>query len=203
MTTMTMMDAAGAADVGAGTAARRLRRVACACAAFALVLAFAPGRAEARRHRGGGGFGGQPGYKTFGIGLILGSPTGLSAELRLTPRTGLDFALGLDTFDDDDGGYLHLDYLIYFAQLYGTSVSVPFYVGFGGVLWDHHRGFDNDDDLHLGLRVPFGVAFALHSVPLQFFFELAVRVMVFDEDDDRYDDDEVDLTGGLGFRIYF
>jgi hypothetical protein len=182
---------------------KMLGRALVALAAFVLVLALVPGRAEARRHYyGGGGFGGEAGYKTFGFGLILGSPTGLSAEIRLDPRAGLDMALGLDAFDDGDGGYFHMDYLVYFAQANGQSVSVPFYVGIGGVLWDHHR-FDYDDDLHLGLRVPFGLALALRSAPLQFFFELAVRVMFYDEDGDRYHDDDVDLTGGLGFRVYF
>jgi hypothetical protein len=50
--------------------------------------------------------------------------------------------------------------------------------------------------------VPFGLAIALRQAPVQFFFELALRVLVIDDDDGRNDDD-VDLTGGLGFRVYF
>ena len=82
---------------------KKIGLIASALVAFALVLALSPARAEARRFRGGS-FGGQPGARTFGIGLILGAPTGLSMELRLSSRTALDFALGLDTFDERDGG---------------------------------------------------------------------------------------------------
>ncbi len=187
---------------------QKLGLISSVCAALALVLLVAPEGAEARRH-GNGGFGGAPASRTFGIGLILGTPTGLSLELRLSPRTALDFAIGFDELDDDDddfgdddGGYFHFDYLVYLADLSrGGSVGVPLYLGIGAAIYDDDDGFD-DDDLNVGLRVPFGIALALRSVPLQFFFELAVRILVVDDDDGR-DDDNVDLTGGLGFRIYF
>jgi hypothetical protein len=175
---------------------------AAAAVVFVLVAVLAPGRAEARR-RYGGSFGGEPGASTFGIGLILGSPTGLSMELRLSNQTALDFALGLDDFREDDGGYFHFDYLVYLADLArGGSVSLPVYLGVGLAFWDEYDRFDNDDELNLGLRVPFGIAIAFRTAPIQFFGELAIRVLLVDDDDGR-DDDDVDLTGGLGFRVYF
>src|SRR4030095_14826042 len=117
-------------------------------------------------------------YQTFGIGLIVGSPTGLSAELRLGPQSGLDLSPRLHAFDHrPHGGYSHMDYLVYFAQVNGGEVALPFYLGIGGVIWDHDYHYD--DDLHLGLRVPFGMQLAFRSVPISFFFELAVRVMFY------------------------
>ena len=186
--------------------AKKLGVITSALAVLVLVLVLAPGQAEARRRYGGGM--GEPGASTFGIGLILGTPTGLSLELRLSPRSALDFAIGFGSFDDDDDyyddddGYLHFDYLVYLADLArGGSVAVPFYLGIGAAFWDNDRrnDFDNDD-LNMGIRVPFGLALAFRSAPVQFFFELALRLQILDENDS---DDDLDLTGALGFRVYF
>jgi hypothetical protein len=177
-------------------------RNACLAALAALLLVATTARdAEARRR---GGFGGSPGGSTLGIGLILLSPTGLSLELRLGPRSAIDAAIDFDVFDDDDSSISHIDYLAYLADLSrGGSISVPLYLGVGVVFLDHDYGRD-DDDLHLGFRVPFGIALALRTAPVQFFFEGAVRVLFHDHDEfDDDDDADVDLTGGLGFRVYF
>jgi hypothetical protein len=165
--------------------------VAACVLAGAAVVAW-PGEAEARR-------GGRSAMsRDFGLGLIIGAPTGLSAELRLGSNTSLDFALGLERFDDDEL-YLHFDYLVYPVDLAsGGSVAVPLYLGVGAILWD--RGNDFGDDLSLGVRVPFGLALAFRRAPVQIFFELAVRLIVVEEVDR---DDDVDLTGGVGFRVYF
>ncbi len=171
-----------------------------AIAALVLVLTLVPGRAEARRRYYSSNVAGEPGNSTFGIGLILGAPTGLSMELKLSGQSALDFAIGLNTFDDTDGGYFHFDYLVYLTDLSrGGSVAVPLYLGIGLAFWDPYRHFNNDD-LNVALRVPFGLAIAFRTAPVQFFGELAVRVLFVDQ---GYDDDTTDLTGGLGFRVYF
>ena len=179
---------------------KRLRIMTGALAALALVLVLAPARAEARRYYGGN-IDGEPGNSTFGIGLMVLQPTALSMELKLSPRTALDFAIGLNNFDDGDGAYFHFDYLVYLADLArGGSVAVPFYLGLGLVLWDYDDRFDNDDNLNGGLRIPFGLAIAFRTAPVQIFAELAIRVLFID---DYRDNDRVDLTGAIGFRIYF
>jgi hypothetical protein len=171
-----------------------------ALVALALVLVLAPGRAEARRY-GGGGVDGMPGNRTVGIGLILLQPTGLSLELKLSSATALDFAIGLNDFDNDDGAYFHFDYLVYLADLArGGSVAVPFYLGVGLALWDYDDRFDNNDNLDGALRIPFGLAIAFRTAPVQIFAELAIRLQFIDENDNN---DNVDLTGALGFRVYF
>jgi hypothetical protein len=165
-----------------------------------LVILVLATPAHARRYRGGGGMG-QAGHRTLGLGLILASPTGLSLELRMGPRTGLDLAVGLDAYDDNDF-YLHLDYLVYLVNLArGGSLAVPLYLGVGAVFWNG-RNDPYKDDTRIGVRVPFGIAFAPRSVPVQFFIEGAVRVLFVDERDcDRCD--RTDITGGGGFRVYF
>jgi hypothetical protein len=179
---------------------KRLRIMTGAFAALALVLVLAPARAEARRYYGGS-VDGEPGTRTFGIGLMVLQPTALSMELKLSSATALDFAIGLNDFDEHDGAYFHFDYLVYLADLArGGSVAVPFYLGVGLALWDYNDRFNDNDNLNGGLRIPFGLAIAFRTAPVQFFAELAIRLQFIDEDEN---DDNVDLTGGLGFRVYF
>jgi hypothetical protein len=171
-----------------------------ALVAFVLVLVLAPGRAEARRYYGGS-VDGAPGTRTFGIGIMVLQPTALSMELKLSGSSGLDFAVGFNNFDEHDGGYFHFDYLVYLADLSrGGSVAVPFYLGIGLALWDYDDRFDNNDNLDGGLRIPFGLAISFRSAPVKFFGELALRFQFIDENDNN---DNFDLTGAIGFRVYF
>jgi hypothetical protein len=148
--------------------------------------------------------GGEPGRSTLGLGIILGAPTGLSLELRLGPRTAFDVAVGIDNYEHNDY-YVHFDYLVYLIELSrGGTLSIPFYLGIGLVLWDGHYGDrDNDyeDDMRIGARVPFGLALAWRRAPVQIFLEGAVRILFYDDRDRDYD--TVDLTGAAGFRVYF
>lgn len=150
--------------------------------------------AEARRSRSA-----RPRSKTLGLGLILGAPTGLSGELNLGGQTSLDFAVGLDAFNERDL-YFHIDYLVYLVNLAnGGSVDVPIYLGVGGFAWDHDDA--GGDNFHLGARVPFGIALALRRAPVQFFFEVALRVILIEGD--NHDHRLIGVSGGLGFRVYF
>ena len=177
-----------------------LRTMTVALAALVLLFVLAPGRAEARRYYGGS-VDGAAGSRTFGIGIIFLQPTGLSMELKLSGNSGLDFALGLNDFDENDGAYFHFDYLVYLADLArGGSVAVPFYLGVGLALWDYNDRFDDNDNLNGGLRIPLGLAISFRSAPVKFFAELAFRLQFIDEDKN---DDTLDLTGALGFRVYF
>lgn len=169
--------------------------ISAAVVAAALFLASASD-AEARRARSA-----RPRSKTIGLGLILGTPTGLSGEINLSGQTSLDLAVGVDAFNDRDL-YVHVDYLVYLVNLATGpgSIDVPLYLGVGGWVWDN--GDDNfNDHFHLGARVPFGIALALRRTPIQFFFELGLRVVLIDGDNHNHD--RVGLSGGLGFRVYF
>jgi hypothetical protein len=78
-------------------------------------------------------------------------------------------------------------------------VGVPIYLGVGGVIAGPRSNFG--DNLALGVRVPFGLAIQFRRAPVQLFFELAVRLLFVREGNNNYD--RTDLTGGLGFRVYF
>lgn len=134
----------------------------------------------------------------FGLGLIIGSPTGLSGKLYLNRQNAIDFAVG-GAFLNSHGVHAHVDYLWHPVMLAtDEAFSLPLYFGVGGRLLSHDRGNDHDDDFHLGVRVPVGIVFDFKRVPIDVFIEIALVVDLLVDHDSR-----VDLNGGAGVRYYF
>lgn len=137
---------------------------------------------------------------TFGLGLILGGPTGLSGKLFLSDALAVDFAAGYYRgFGGDHGGGGHADLLIHPFSLGDLGVfSMPLYFGVGGrVAADRDMGrFDTEDGLDVGVRVPLGVAFEFNRLPLDIFLELALIVEVVEDDEDKV---HLDAAGGIRF----
>jgi hypothetical protein len=157
--------------------------------------------------------------RPFGLGLVIGEPTGLTAKLYLD-RFALQFGLGVvDDLDDDpyddDGLMVHVDFLWHPAILARQpAFTLPFYVGVGARLVDnddYYRVGNTvyvDNDTRFGVRVPFGILLDFNRVPLDLFYELAVVIDLVELDDDYdgpYEDDvpDVGLNGGIGLRYYF
>lgn len=144
-------------------------------AAFVIVLSAAPARAE----RG-----------AFGIGIIAGQPTGVTGEYRMSDRTAIDLAVGIDLFSDNDL-YVHGDFLFILPDLLGGgSVGLSPYLGPGLFF------VNGNNDVFLGARVPFGLSFDFTKAPLQIFLELAPILVVVPDAD-------LDIGGAIGFRYYF
>ena len=111
----------------------------------------------------------------FGLGIILGEPTGLCAKLWFNRIVSLDFAAAW-SFLDGQSFYLHLDMQYHF---YGISdqvrttaeirqqMELPVYVGTGIKI------NLNENFFRTGLRVPVGINFIFHNVPLDVFLEVA------------------------------
>ena len=166
--------------------------------AFALVLASAP--TEARpRPAAGRSF---RANKTFGLGVMLGAPSGLSGKYYMTQDTALDFGLGVyHRFGHRDGLHAHADFLWHPVSLLGTpAFELPLYFGLGARIWDHDE-YRNDyrEETHVGVRAPLGIIFDFNRIPLDIFLELAMVIDIVVDDDHSY----ADLNGALGVRYYF
>lgn len=147
----------------------------------------------------------------FGVGLIVGSPTGLSLKYYLGDSgRAIDAAIG-GAVASDQGFDLHADYLFHPALLSTEDAfDLVLYLGVGGRFLVHDRGSNGDDDFHIGLRGPIGVLFDFNNVPLDAFLEVApILDLAFDDDDDTRPGDEghagigIDINAGLGVRYYF
>jgi hypothetical protein len=148
--------------------------------AAAAILLVALSAAPARADRAPGG--------DFGLGIILGQPTGLTLEFFVASSQSIDLAIGLDAFNRG-GFYVHGDYLFYLPSLVrGRSVSLSPYLGPGVFV----AGGRPD----VGVRVPFGLSLDFRTAPLKLFLEVAPHLRLVD-------DVRLRIAAAVGFRYFF
>lgn len=169
--------------------------------ALAMSLGALVTQAEARpRPSGGSNF---QANKTFGLGIMLGAPTGLSGKYFLGPDRALDFGVGfINYYRGRDGLHLHMDYLFHPVSLVSVpEFELPLYFGIGGRFFSFDDN-DNDDvdNFAFGVRAPIGISFDLTRTPIDIFFELALVIDFFSGYRDNVG---TDLNGAIGFRYYF
>lgn len=125
----------------------------------------------------------------FGIGVLLGEPTGVAAKVRLGPTSAIDAAAAW-SFVDKGSFYFHADYLVHFNDVFTVDPGeLPLYVGIGGMV-------SLREDPLLGIRIPVGLAYEFESAPLDVFFEIAPGMGIFPET-------SLEFGGGIGIRYYF
>ena len=117
--------------------------------------------------------------RTFGLGLIIGEPTGISAKLWTSSINAFDFGLGWSMGGDWIGnnyyGYhnrgsrihFHMDYLWHSYDAIRSSERFPLYYGIGGRI---NSGADYNSSL--AVRGVFGIAWLPHNTPIDVFLEL-------------------------------
>ncbi len=137
----------------------------------------------------------------FGMGIILGEPTGLSAKLWTSSNNAFDFGLGVGLGGDrikyngiyDNSGriHFHMDYLWHSFNAISSSEKFPLYYGIGG-RFNTSGGYEDS----FGIRGVFGIAWFPRNTPIDVFFELVPVFQV------------TPLTGlgvdaGIGIRYFF
>jgi hypothetical protein len=139
---------------------------------------FTAAAADARP-RPGGNLGGRrfEANKTFGVGLELGAPTGITGKYFLAADRALDFGVGdIYNYFDRSGIHIYADYLFHPVSLAANEAfELPLYVGIGGRFWnfdDHRANGVVDSASAFGVRVPVGVSFDFNSVPLDIFVQV-------------------------------
>ena len=123
----------------------------------------------------------------FGLGLIFGNPTGISAKYFMNEKNAIDGALAWSL--NGDWMQIHADYLWHFYVIDVSKGEMPFYVGAGAK-------FGIGDDFHLGVRIPLGIAYHFENAPLDIFLEIVPGM-------DLTPDTDFELDGGIGIRYYF
>ena len=121
------------------------------------------------------------GNGVFGLGLILGEPTGISGNYWIRSDRSIDGAL---SFSFNDYFLIQSDYLFHFHGLFGTRESftqhLEPYLGIGGTLFFSTNSartsstyFSDHGSVGFGVRIPFGAEWMIPSAPISVFFELA------------------------------
>lgn len=113
----------------------------------------------------------------FGIGLILGEPTGLSAKLWTSKTNAFDFGLGVavggdrltykGNYNGDGRMHFHMDYLWHSFRAINSTERFPLHYGIGMRI-NSGGGYDQS----IGIRGVFGIAWYPRSTPIDLFFEL-------------------------------
>lgn len=128
----------------------------------------------------------------FGLGVMFGEPTGISAKGWISERSAIDGGLGW-SFAHDGSVHIHVDYLYHFNNVFGVP-NVPLYLGVGGRI--KLKNTDHNDDMRLGIRIPFGIAYQFTEAPIDIFLEIAPIL-------DLNPSTEGSVNGALGIRYYF
>lgn len=129
----------------------------------------------------------------FGLGIIVGEPTGISAKTWLNDHNAVDGAVAWSV-NENARFQVHADYLYHRNYLFATedlTGRIPFYFGIGGRMRMAERGDDR-----LGVRFPLGITTLLRQAPIEFFLEV-VPVM------DLAPDTDFDINGAIGARWWF
>ena len=135
---------------------------------------------------------------TFGVGIILGEPTGVTAKLYLKDDRAIQAAVGSAFIGG--GLQLHGDYLFHPYILQSRdSFVLPVYFGPGMRVIDYMDG-RNNNDLALGLRVVGGLLVDFRNVPLDAFVEVAG---VLEYKFGSGGGGQLALNAGAGVRYYF
>lgn len=130
----------------------------------------------------------------WGVGIMLGSPTGLTVKRWTGGANAWDVGLGFGGFGFNPGFRIHADYLWGLAQVLPdtSDVTLDIYLGVGPVVGvgysrygycrdRYDRRYYNDCDdgyLYGGGRVPLGVDLRFQKAPIELALEVAPGAVI-------------------------
>lgn len=138
--------------------------------------------------------------RTFGLGIILGEPTGISAKLWTSRETAFDFGLGWSmegdrmnniNYNGTSRTHFHMDYLWHSFDAIHSAERFPLYYGIGGRI-NSGSGYDAS----VAVRGVFGIAWLPRETPLDVFLELVPMLQLTSSTG-------FGIDVGLGARYYF
>ena len=140
----------------------------------------------------------------FGLGFVLGDPTGISFKGWVAETRAVDGAIAWSLGDHDSFNF-HVDYLFHSYNAITVSKGrLPLYYGPGlrmrfwehGEHWHHGEWHHEDGNVDLGVRFPVGLCYQFADAPLDTFLEIAPVIGIVPS---TY----FDMDGGLGLRYWF
>jgi hypothetical protein len=125
----------------------------------------------------------------FGLGIVVGEPTGISAKLWTGYGKAIDGAVAWSS-DGENTVYLHGDFLFHRFYRYKARRHrlLPYY-GIGGRI-------KVEEKTKVGIRIPLGVNYLLANSPLDIFIE-AVPLL------DLAPSTDISINGAIGIRYFF
>ncbi len=125
----------------------------------------------------------------FGLGIILGEPTGVSFKKWVGRREAFDVAVAW-SFEGEGAIHIHADYLFHNFRLFNIEKGdLVFYYGIGARV-------KKVDKTQVGVRIPLGLSYLFEKDPVEIFFELGPILNLTPKTLFR-------MTTGVGVRYYF
>lgn len=143
----------------------------------------------------------------FGLGIMLGSPTGISGKAWTSSENAVDFGVAWGGLGRG-GSYFHLhgDYLFHnFSLIPVNSGRLPLHFGpglrlrswSGGRYWINGRYHPSPGGhARLGVRFPVGLTYIFDGAPVDIFLEAAPTL-------DLIPGTTFDVDAAIGVRYYF
>lgn len=131
----------------------------------------------------------------FGLGIMIGEPTGLSFKMWSSQTVGWDAGAAW-SFVGGRYFQIHSDFLLHNFNLFKVDTGrMSLFYGVGARL-----KFGNNDvsgsNTVLSLRVPIGLSYEFEKTPVELFLEVVPML-------DLIPSTEVGMAGAIGFRYYF
>ena len=126
----------------------------------------------------------------YGIGLAVGEPSGFSIKKFNNSSEAFQYTVGYST-GQNSGINLGVDFLLHnYDYISAERGSIPLYYGLG----IHVKSYENENQIYA--RAPLGIAYELHDLPLDIFFEFSPGLAVVPAP-------SLVMNFGIGGRFYF
>jgi hypothetical protein len=125
----------------------------------------------------------------YGLGIILGEPTGFSFKGWIDGKSAIDAGLAW-SFLHETSLHIHVDYLLHTTNVTKRK-DIPAYYGIGGRIKTEGHGGDR-----IGVRIVGGLVYYLPESPIDIFGEIAPILDFAPETDFQ-------INVGIGMRYYF
>lgn len=127
--------------------------------------------------------------KEFGLGIIVGEPTGVSFKYWTDSNSAFAGAIAW-SFINGGALHIHADYILHsFNLIRVESGKLPFYYGIGGRI-------KFLDDAGIGVRVPVGLTYIFDDTPIDIFLEIVPILDLTPKTD-------FNINAAIGGRYYF
>lgn len=132
--------------------------------------------------------------ENFGIGAVIGDPTGISAKMWLSKTTAVDGAFAW-SMSGPTAIHVQSDYLLHELSLFNLgSLPMNLYYGAGARISSYSG--NKKTGLGIGARAPLGVSYQFKRQPVELFGELALVL-------ELTPDTAALFNLGIGGRYYF
>ncbi|HTK82027.1 MAG TPA: hypothetical protein VL633_07025 [Bacteroidota bacterium] len=126
----------------------------------------------------------------FGVGVIVGEPTGFSFKGWMDSKSAIDAGLAW-SFVRGTSFHVHADYLFHSFGVFNSEETIPLYFGVGGRIKTVSGG-----DARLGVRGVIGIGYFFKDAPVDLFLEVAPVL-------DLTPATEMQVNAGFGARYFF